>query len=131
MIKRLADNPRLVFLYDGLGALLSATLYGVVLVYFESYIVMSPILLYILAAIACIYACYSFACFFVNPENWRKAVKVIANANITHCLIVGGFVYDSFEDLTNLGLAYFIVDVLVIFCIAIIELKVANFENKV
>lgn len=126
MIKKLARKPRKLFLYDGLGALLSAILYGIVLVKLESVIGMSTRKLYTLSMLAGIYAIFSLTCYFKNVKNWRTFLSIIANANLFHCMLTMGFVYYSQFTLSKLGYVYFMLDILVILSIAILELRITN-----
>lgn len=121
-------NPRKMLLMDGLGALASATLLGVLLVNFNSYIGMPVKVLHQLAAVAGIFAVYSFTSYMLVKENTRSYLKAIAIANLLYCcLTVGLTIYFSGE-LTTLGLIYFIGEVLLILALVYVELKIA-FKN--
>ncbi|MEZ4887827.1 MAG: hypothetical protein R3E32_24060 [Chitinophagales bacterium] len=119
-------NPRRMFLIDGFGALLSALLLGVVLVRFENYFGMSPKALYRLCLIACVFAAYDFSCYVRNTENWRPYLKAIAIANLIYCCFSIGLVFYHYQNLTNLGLTYFLLELAVVMSLISIELKVAS-----
>lgn len=124
-IKKLSSPPNKLFLMDGLGAVLSAFLLGVVLVQLEEYIGMPPSILYGLALVACCFAVYSISCYFKIGKNWQPFLKAIAFANLTYCFVTIGLVFYCYAQLSTLGLLYFLLEHLVVFSIIAIELKVA------
>lgn len=125
LIDKLTSNPRQLFLVDALGALLSAFLLGVVLVIFEPVFGMPCAILYVLAGVAVVLAVYSFSCYARFPRNWPPFLKIIAIANVIYCAVTLGLVVYLYEQLTGLGVAYFILEVIVISSLVRIEWKVA------
>ena len=125
-------KPEKLFLIDGLGAIVSAFLLGVILTKFESVFGMPRRVLYFLALIPCIFAVYDFGVIFRNPASWGPALKVIAIANLIYCGVSVGFVIHHYQKLTALGLIYFIVEVLIVIILSGIELKTAvNLRRKI
>ena len=59
---RIPGWPKVLFLVDGLGALLSAFLLGFVLVRLERVFGIPPDALYLLATVPCLFALYDFYC---------------------------------------------------------------------
>lgn len=117
-----------LFLVDGVGALVSAVLLGVVLVQFETYFGIPESTLYFLAALPCLFAIYDFYCFYSVKKDLGKHLKRIAVANILYCcLSIGMAIYHSSE-IEQLGRAYIIVEVLIVVSLALFELKSANRE---
>lgn len=130
IISRIISNPKLIFLIDGFGALLSVFLLSVVLVQLESWIGMPAQTLYILAGIAVFFAVYSFGCAFRIKKNWRSFLKVIVGFNLSYCILTFLLLFFHQAQLTNLGIVYFLLEILVIAGLAIFELKVATTELK-
>ncbi|WP_378177921.1 hypothetical protein [Aquimarina sp. SS2-1] len=126
MIKTLQNNPKQLFLIDGLGALLTIFFLTLVLTTYYEFIGMPKTTLYYLAFIVAIYAVYSFSCYFINPNKWQFLLKVIAFANLSYCIITIGCIYYFYENLTILGLAYFSLEILIIFILVILEFKIAS-----
>ncbi|MCO6487363.1 MAG: hypothetical protein J5I98_03045 [Phaeodactylibacter sp.] len=123
-VNRLAGlPPRKLFLIDGLGALLSAFLLGVVLVWWEPVFGMPPKVLYPLAAIAGVFAVYSLSCCFFLTQNRRPFLRGIAVANLLYCCLTLGLVFYFYPQLTALGVAYFLVEITVVLILAGVELK--------
>lgn len=129
MINQMASNPRLMFLLDGFGALLSVLLLGVVLVKLESTIGMPTQTLYVLAGIAGVFAGYSFFCAFRIKKNWRPFLKIIALANLSYCLLTFSFLLYHQAHVTTIGLIYFLVEIVIIVALALFEFKVAVVSN--
>lgn len=122
-------NSRNIFLFDGLGALLSALLTGVVLMYFNDSFGMPQEVLIPLAGVACLFAIYSLACHFNAPAKWQPFLRFIAISNTIYCLVSIGFMVYHFEQLTSLGITYFVLEAVVIGTLVFIELKLAFFES--
>lgn len=111
-----------LFLIDSLGALLSSVLLGLVLTRFEAIFGMSKSVLYVLSTIAFLFSVYSFFCFLYRTENWKMYMKGIAVANLMYgCLTIGMMVY-FYQNITAIGLMYFMLELIVIGVLAIIEL---------
>lgn len=117
-------NPKKLFLADSLGALLSAFLLGVVLASFEGTFGMPRKILYCLSSAACVFAIYSFLCYWRIEENWRPYLRVIAIANLMYCCITIGLVISFRQELTHWGLTYFLLEIVVILILVFAELKI-------
>jgi CHASE2 domain-containing sensor protein len=118
--------PKQLFLIDGLGAMLSALLLGVVLARFETTFGMPLKALYFLSCLACVYAVYSFLSYWRIRENWRPYMQAIAIANLFYCCLTMGLVIYHRQELTKLGLLYFLLEVVVIIGLIIMELKTVS-----
>lgn len=116
-------TPRKLLLIDGLGALLSAFLLGVVLVRWEHIFGMPSKVLYPLAAIAGVFAVYSLSCHWFLTQNHRPFLKGIAIANLLYCCLTLGLVVYCYPQLMALGVAYFLVEIMIVCSLAIVELK--------
>jgi hypothetical protein len=119
-------QPQKLFLVDCLGALLSATLLGLVLAKFEMTFGMPQNVIYILAALSCIFALYSFICFVNKSANWRPLMKIIATANLLYCCLTVGLMVYFYQKLTVLGLIYFVLELIIVIGLACIEWKIAS-----
>lgn len=126
LIILLTKRPTLLFLIDAIGALLSACLLYVVLINFSKYFGMPEIILKRLSAIALLLCLYSSLCAFFLRTNFKVFVRVIGIANLLYCALTLGLVIIYYSDLTNLGIAYFWGEILVICGIAYLELSVAK-----
>jgi len=123
-------TPRQLFLFDGLGALLSAFLLGVVLVKWEHLIGMPRPTLYFLAFLPCLFAVYDFFCYFKINKGLAPYLKYIAYANLSYCLISLVLATQHYEQLTKLGWFYFISEIIIVVSLAIFELKTATSSLK-
>lgn len=119
-------HPRKLFLIDGLGALLSSLLLGVVLVKLEPVFGMPKNVLAILALLALLFAVYSLVVYWIFPTWWRPALRVIAVVNLLYCCVTLGLVYAYREVVTSWGVLYFVLEVLVIAGLATKEWKTAS-----
>lgn len=126
--KRMTLNPKLIFLIDGLGALLSTFLLGFVLIELQNLFGMPAEVLHFLATIASIFALYSFICAFCINKNWRFFLKIIAIFNLSYCILTFFLVYANQIFLTNLGVIYFSIEIIIITILALFEIKLASLD---
>lgn len=123
------NDPKQLFLFDGIGALISAFFLGIVLVQLQTYIGMPKSTLIMLGVMALTYAVYSIGCFLFLKKNWSPFLKIIAAANLLHCVITVYLMVNNSETLTGLGIVYFVGEIIIVTAIALLELKVANQMN--
>ena len=116
-------NPKKFLLIDGIGAVVSAFFLGVVLVQLENVIGMPKNVLYGLALAPCIFAMYSFGCYFFLKRNWSPYLKAIALCNLIYCGVTIGLMYYYFDKLSTLGLFYFIMEIIIILVLVRVELR--------
>lgn len=116
-------NTKTLFAIDGLGALLSVFLLGVVLVQFESLFGMPKETLYFLAFLPCLFAVYDLVCYLKVKRNELFFLKGIAIANLLYCCLSVVFVIHHYAQLTNLGLIYFVLELIVVLVLVSIQLK--------
>lgn len=130
ILDRLPLNPKNLFLIDGLGALLTAFLVGIVLRMFEDVFGMPSKFLDILSVLACIFAVYSMSCYFFVGKKWRIFLRIIAIANLLYCLLTASLVMLLYQQLTILGVIYFVVEIFIIIALVYFELSV-SFRNTI
>lgn len=124
LLKKAIAHPRQVFLIDGLGALLTAVMLGIVLAQLESFFGMPRAKLYVLAGIAVIFAIYSLTCYWRLPIHWQPYLRAIAVANLLYCCVTAGLVVYLYEELTIWGIGYFVGEIVIVVSLAIFEWKV-------
>ncbi len=130
-MRRMTLAPKRLFLADGLGGMLSALLLGVVLMRFQTTFGMPQEVLYFLACLACMYAVFSLLSYWRIKTNWRPYMRGIAIANLLYCCLTIGLVIYHHQNLTKLGVTYFLLEVAVILGLVIMELKtVSTFDKK-
>jgi len=117
--------PKKLLLIDCFGALLSALLLGVVLTRFEVFAGMPKNILYLLSAIPCLFALYTFIAYRFAQQNYTIHLKIIATANALYCCLTLGLVFYFYNQLSLLALMYFCSEIIIIITLAIIEVKTA------
>lgn len=126
MIQSLALKPKRLFIIDGLGALLSAFLLGVVLVQWQSAIGIPTSTLYFLASMPIGFALSDMLAYFFATNHIASSLKGIAILNILYCVISLILVLSHLETVTLLGWSYIIIEVIIIITLVYLEFKVAN-----
>ena len=118
-------TPKRLFLIDGIGAIVSAFLLGVVLMRFNAVIGLSKCILNFLALIPCCFAIYSTLCHLLIKEHWKPYLMCIAIFNILYCcLTLCVMIYYSGQ-LKAMAWLYFIGEIIIVITLAIIELRCA------
>jgi hypothetical protein len=121
----LFENKYYIFLVDGLGASIS-TLFLFVLASFESVFGMPKDILFQLIPVTGLFAVYSFSCYILKPQQWRRFLKGIAVANLLYCCVSLGLIYFFFDKLTWLGVLYFLSEKMVLLALSWFELRLSN-----
>ena len=119
-------TPKQLFLVDGVGALVTAGMLGLVLTKFESNFGVPTAILYPLSAVALLFCIYSIANYFMIGMKWRVFLKLIAIANSVYCLITLSVILLIYDSLTWLGLAYFLSEIIIVMTLVSIEWKKAT-----
>lgn len=115
-------NPRMIFLVDSIGALLSALLLLVV-AYFDELLGMPKETLRQLVALPVLFMAYSAGCFLFKPNPWKRYLGFIATANIFYCVLTIALLFYFANRLTTFGFAYFSLEIIVVLLLAVFELK--------
>lgn len=129
MVQQFSINPKRLFLIDGLGALLTAFLIVAMLMRYIEIFGMPLKPLYFLSGIAFSYAIYSICCYLFIGRHWQAYLKLIAFANLLYCCVTITFVIYFYASITILGFIYFSVELIVISCLAAIELLTASHNS--
>jgi hypothetical protein len=124
LIRRLAREPRKLFLLDGIGAMVSFFALVLIEEFFSDLFGMPKSTLTFLAGIAvCLFA-YSTLCFLLLKKNYAPYSLGITLANSAYCLLTMGLTAYFYSQLTALGVAYFILEIIVIFILVYTEWRV-------
>lgn len=125
-IQYFSTTPKSLFLIDSLGAALTAFWLFFVLRQFHDYIGMPLNILTYLSVIGLIYCIYSTSCFFLLKGNWKPFLIVISIGNMIYCALIVLLLCLHFKDVTQIGFAYFLIEIVIIMTLAYAELMVAN-----
>jgi hypothetical protein len=130
IINQLTIHPKILFLIDSLGALLTTFSLFVVLSTFQQFIGMPVSVLTQLSMIAACFCIYSALCFLFLKRNWAPFIQIIGIANLLYCVLTMGVVLIHFQRLTALGIAYFLGEIVIVSVLIYIELNVAGELRK-
>ncbi len=129
-IERIVDcvnkNPKKLFQIDGFGAIISATLLGIILIDLDYLFGIPKTSLYFLATLPCFFAVYDFYCYFKIDKKLGVFLKTIAVGNFVYCSLSIVLAVYHRKEITNLGWIYLWVEILIVFSLAIIELRIAK-----
>lgn len=126
LVERLARRPRTLFFVDGVGALVTALLVGVVLPTLREHIAMPRPALRALALVALVLAAYSLTCVVLRPSRWPRYLRGIAMANAMYCVITAGCLLYFRARLALGDWIYFVGEIVVVSALVSLELRVAR-----
>jgi hypothetical protein len=124
-IAYLKEKPTLIFFIDGMGALSTASILFVSR-NFNDYVGLSVLVLTSLAGIALLLCVYTMACFFLLNRNFIPFIKAICYANVFYCIVTVVVLMLYYQSVTVLGMAYFLIELLIIFALVIVEHHVSK-----
>jgi len=114
-----------IFLIDGIGALLSAILLGLVLTRLEAFFGLPKNVLYVLSGIAMLFSIYSLTNAIIKPAKSAPRLQFIAVANLLYCVLTVVLLIAFYQQLTVYDLLYFVGELLIILSLAYYELRAA------
>jgi len=118
----LTVQPRSVFLIDAAGAFVTSFTIGFILPLFKQQIGSLPQgIYYFLAVTALIYSLYSLYHYAVHVKSWRFRLWIISTANILYGVMTIIIVALFMENLTALGLLYFMTESAIIIWLSRLE----------
>jgi hypothetical protein len=120
-IKYGVGNPGKLFLVDGLGAILSAVLWGVVFVIWDFIIGIPRPSLIFLAVFPCLFALYDLFCFLNVPRRTGAFLQGIAMMNLSYVFLSIGLAMYHYASLTGFGWMYMVIELVVVLILAFIE----------
>jgi hypothetical protein len=119
-------KPKALFLLDGLGAALTAFSLFVILRNYSDYFGMPVNILTYLSVIGLVYCVYSMCCCLLLKDHWTLYLRIIAISNFLYCILIVTFLYSYYNDLTRIGVIYFLGEIFIIMSLVYIELRAAN-----
>ncbi|MDB4655585.1 hypothetical protein OAE48_01935 [Flavobacteriales bacterium] len=121
-------SARQLLFVDGIGAIISAIMLGMVFPHFQQYVGMPITELYLLASLPIAFAVFDLYWLSFRAGNERTGLMLIAFSNMAYSLLSMLLVVVNFELLTALGLSYFIIELLVLAALVAFELKIAEIK---
>lgn len=125
-INYLTNKPKILFLTDASGAMLTTLLLFVVLRNFNEYFGLPKTILTFLSIISMCLCLYSTACFFFLKANWTPFIRIISYANLLYCVLIIGLLMTYNSVITTFGIVYFLVEVIIVCLLVYVELKIAT-----
>lgn len=119
-------NPKRLFLIDGIGALVSALMLGIVLVRYESFFGMPGSALILLAAAPIGFALYDVVSYLTASQHTGILLKGISLLNVGYCGFSIALLTRHADQLTTWGWLYFIGELLIVLTLAGIEWNAAK-----
>jgi hypothetical protein len=119
-------DPYQIFMIDGIGAILSASILLIISL-LSDYIGLSSFTLQCLSLFAFLLATYSWTMFWIRPQRWVPRLRIVSIFNFIYCAITLMLVMLHWSTITKLGIAYFIIEKLIVIPLAILEWKWSSY----
>ena len=103
LINKVKLYPKKLLLIDGLGAILSAFLGGVILVKFEIIFGIPTSVLYVLSIIPILFVIYDFIGYRTKHQNTGFFLKGIAILNLMYCFLSLSLTLYHFKTISKIG----------------------------
>lgn len=117
-----ANHPRKLFFVDAAGALLTAVLLMLLVSNMYNVLGVPPSVSKGLAIVAFFIFVYSISCYFLLQKAWSIFLTVLTCINLLYCVLTLVLIC-LHKDITPLGIAYFTIELLIIFLLVYIELR--------
>lgn len=120
------QHPRQLLLVDGIGAVVSAFLWGVVGVRLAPWVGMPVPTMLLLALLPGMFAVYDFYHFSRRNQAVRVPLRRIAAMNVGYCGLSALLAIYHCETLTTWGWAYIGAELIIVLALARLEYRVAG-----
>jgi len=115
-----------IFLIDGVGAFTTAFVLGIVFPNIQAYIGMPREILIPLALAAFGFFIYSISCHLFLKRNSKPFLRAIATANSIYCLVTAVLITLLFDQLTVIGIIYFLGEIIIVGVLIYLEISVSK-----
>lgn len=112
-MNRVVNSPKHLFILDGLGALTSALLLGLVLPHFEIYTGIPAATCYLLACIPLFFVGYDVVA-YRRTTHTSMLLRGIASLNLSYCALSFAAMLHHQSSLTLLGATYILLEISII-----------------
>lgn len=116
-------DKKTIFLFDGIGALMSLLFTGIVLPFFSTRLGLSKEALHFLAVFPLLFSIYSLSCYFFVRATQKWMLTLIIGANSLYCLISGTFIL-FYSQLSGLGALLLFLEILILLLIVVLEIRI-------
>lgn len=117
-------KPKQLLLIDSSGAFLTTMLLLLVVKHFNLFFGLTTSQINTLAIIAGFICSIGIGCWFTANKNWKAILWTLASLNVLYCLTTV-LVLNAGAGLTIYGIAYFLIEIIIILVLAILEIKTA------
>ena len=126
IIHNTTQNPKTLFLVDGMGAVLTAILLGLVLPRYESFFGIPSHMLNVLATIPVLYLSIDIYAFYKSEVYMAKLLRIVARLNFLYCILSLGMALLHFQNIQIWGWIYIVIEFIIIVLLARFEMSIAN-----
>ncbi len=121
IISYFVKNPKAIFLFDSIGAFISAFCLLIISRFYSNYFGINPSTLQLLIILPIVFCIYSACCYLLIKHSYKPFILIIAIANFLYCLITLVLMFTLYSELTILGLSYFVLELMIMGIIIYLE----------
>lgn len=119
-------RPQSLFLIDGLGALISSFLLGILIPQWLDFFGIPMQVLSLLATLPIFFACFDFLSYLMNSNRVRHHLRIISGLNLAYCIISLSLAFYHMDTLTPWGWAYLVSELVLVFLLSHLEYKTSE-----
>jgi hypothetical protein len=126
LIQYFTNKPKQLLLIDSIGAGMTALSLFAIIRPWSTYFGMPEKELTVLTGLAFCFCIYSAVCFLRVKSGFSPFIRFIGMANVLYCVLTGGLIITYYLQLTNIGIAWFLTEIVIIGGLSYVEFQVAK-----
>lgn len=124
LIAQFASVPKKLFLFDGIGAMLSWAILFLILIPNHQMIGIPAAALKFLATFPILFAAFDAIVSYLRPKSFKPFINIVIALNVGYCALTLSHILMFSSTISWIGAVYFVSEILIILLLVRIELKV-------
>jgi len=124
LIAQFASAPKKLFLFDGIGAMLSWAILFLILIPNHQMIGIPAATLKFLATFPILFAAFDAIVSYLRPKSFKPFINIVIALNVGYCALTLSHILMFSSTISWIGAVYFVSEILIILLLVRIEFKV-------
>lgn len=124
-IDHLKQNPKKLFLIDGIGAFITVMMLLLLFDRFNEHFSFPSQIIPYLSLMGTSLFIFSTLCYLFLKNKWSTYISTVAFGNLLYCIVTLGLLALYFDQFSKIGTLYFLIETIIVGLLVYIELKVA------
>jgi hypothetical protein len=123
------QNPKYIFVLDGVGALLSLLGLLLLFLFFQKEVGFSTGVFGVLLVAAMLLAAFDFFCYFKIEPPYQRHMLMLAMGNIAYIIFTAVGLFYHAQQVSVFAWSYFLLELVILMALVVLELQVAFVAN--